>query len=82
MAVFLGGELSEGGDDEILFAVFVSRYCRARPHHELKVVYDDVRDVVHVHRVRHGLKGESRKCHVTHIAHIINITCLFFENSP
>ena len=55
VTVHVGGEPPEGADDLLLSQEPV-RVVTVRPHHELQVVHDHVRDVVHIHRVRHGLK--------------------------
>ncbi len=54
VAVHVGGELAECGDDAVLAQELV---CDGGvgAHHELQVVDDHVCDVMHVHRVRHRL---------------------------
>lgn len=53
----IGGEATERADDLVLPVEAVRAAVRAaRAHHELQVVDDDVRDVVHVHRVGHCLQ--------------------------
>lgn len=56
VTVHVGGKLAEEADDLILFVESLGRSEWIRPHHELKVVYHYVRDVVNIDCMRHGLK--------------------------
>lgn len=55
VAMARGGERAKGGDDGVLPVEAVAVALLADAQHELHVVHDHVRDIVHITRVLHCL---------------------------
>ena len=62
MAIVAAGKLPESFNHLVLLDYsFVDGLETAGPHHELKVIHDDMLDVVNINRMQHRLK----RTHVT-----------------
>ena len=59
VAVHVGGKLAEGSYDGVLLHEAICPLRPSHAHHKLKVIDDDMSDVVDINRMGHGLTGQQ-----------------------